>query len=342
MSATAAFAAPAPPGWLSSRHRWAGHAQTLWGALAARCVSGPPPVFQRERWNTPDGDFIDADWLVPPTTAGRVDGQPLLVLFHGLEGSSRSYYVQAFADVCTRRGWRLVVPHFRGCSGSLNWAPRTYHAGDIEEIDWMLARCREAHGQAAPMRAIGVSLGGCALLRWAQEAGTQAARSVCSVAALSSPLDMAASSRALGQGFSRQVYTRMFLRTLVPKALHMLARHPGLASREALLAVRDLRDFDEVFTGPLHGFRGADDYYRRTSVRPHLHRLALPTLVLNALNDPFVPKASLPHAAEAGAQVTLCQPAQGGHVSFVSGRWPGQVLGLPEAVIDWMEAQTHG
>ncbi len=334
-------AALAPPAWLSSARGWAGHAQTLWGALLARRVAQQPPAFRRERWTTPDGDFIDADWHEPAGIAADAIAQaPLLVLFHGLEGSSRSHYAQAFADVCARRGWRFVMPHFRGCSGTLNLAPRAYHSGDFEEIGWMLARCRQAHGAGAPMWAAGVSLGGNAVLRWAQEAGTEAARCVKGVVALSAPLDLAASGQALGRGFNRQVYTRVFLRSLKPKALRLLARHPGLFSREALLAVRDLHDFDDVFTGPLHGFRGADDYYARASARPHLHRLALPALVLNALNDPFVPAASLPGAAEVGPGVQLCQPAHGGHVSFVGGRWRAQVLGLPEAVLDWM--QGHG
>ena len=117
-----------------------------------------------------------------------------------------------------------------------------------------------------------------------------------------------------------------------PKALAKLAQHPGLFSREKLLAARDLYEFDNVFTAPLHGFRDTDDYWARGSAKPHLHRIRIPALVLNALNDPFVPAASLPRPHEVGAQVTLWQPAHGGHVGFPGGRWPGHVMTLPEQV----------
>ena len=193
--------------------RWlvGGNVQTIWPALFARRYSGPPPAFRRERWPTPDGDFIDVDWQ------GEDPSAPLLVLFHGLEGSSTSHYAQAFADWARTNGWRFAVPHFRGCSGELNLAPRAYHSGDYEEIGWVLERIRLAH--AGPIAAVGVSLGGNALLRWAEEAGESAARVVRAVAAVSSPIDLAAGGAAIGRGFNRVVYTRMFLRTMKPKAL---------------------------------------------------------------------------------------------------------------------------
>ena len=325
-----------PPWWLARPTLISGHTQTLWSPLYARRTAGPKPVFRRERWHTPDGDFVDADWLDTPSQAP--ENAPLLVLFHGLEGSSNSHYAQAFADTCRRHGWRLVVPHFRGCSGTLNHGPRAYHSGDHEEVGWMLSQCRQAH--AGPLWAAGVSLGGNALLRWAQEAGTSAASQVKGVAAISAPLDLTISGHALGQGFNRQVYNRIFLRTMKPKALRKLEQYPGLFDRQALLASRDLYEFDNVFTAPLHGFKNTDDYWRRASAKPHLRDMALPTLVLNALNDPFVPPAALPQPHEVGPWVTLWQPAQGGHVGFPSGAWPAHVLALPESVLDWMSA--HG
>ena len=313
------------PRWLPG-----GHTQTIWPALASRRLTGPPLRWRRERWDTPDSDFIDVDFLAPEATAGA----PMLVLFHGLEGSSASHYAQAFGDAARARGWGFAVPHFRGCSGEINRAPRAYHSGDFEEVGWILQRLRAR--QHAPLLVVGVSLGGNALLRWAEEAGDAAAATAQAVAAVCSPVDLAAGGHAIGRGFNRQVYTRMFLRTMKPKALARLALHPGLVDRERLLAARTLYEFDNVFTAPLHGFRDTDDYWARGSAKPHLHRIRIPALVLNPRNDPFVPAASLPRPGEVGRFVTLWQPAHGGHVGFPAGRWPGHVLALPAAVIGWL------
>ena len=330
------------PAWLPGNGALGGNLQTIWPALMARRFHGPAPAYRRERWSTPDGDFIDLDWQAPAQPLP--DGQrPLLVLFHGLEGSSRSHYAQAFADIARRRGWDYVVPHFRGCSGELNHGPRAYHSGDFEEIGWILARLRASHPEhIGPLHAVGISLGGNALLRWAEEAGAAAAATADSVAAVSSPIDLAAGGQAIGRGFNRLVYTRMFLRSMKPKALRKLVQHPRLFSRERLLAARNLYEFDNVFTAPLHGFRDTDDYWRRGSAKPHLAQIRIPALVLNALNDPFVPASSLPRAGEVGAWVRLWQPAQGGHVGFPAGRPPGHVLAMPEQVADWLVAPDIG
>src|SRR4029077_18691519 len=229
----------------------------------------------------PDGDFVDVDWQ------GEDRAAPLLVLFHGLEGSSSSHYAQAFAVEAAKRRWRFAVPHFRGCSGEINLAPRAYHSGDYEEVGWMLARFRALH--AGPMLAVGVPLGGHALAHSAEEAVESAALRVAAIAAVSAPLDLDAGERAIGRGFGRQVYTRMFLRTMKKKALVKLRQHPGLFDAAALRVARDLRDFDDVFTAPLHGFSGVDDYYARASAKPQLARIRVPALVLNARNDPFLP-----------------------------------------------------
>ena len=311
-----------------------GNAQTIWPALYARRFNGSPPLFRRERWSAPDGDFVDVDRLVE---AGGAASRPLLVLFHGLEGSSASHYAQAFADVARGRGWACAVPHFRGCSGELNLAPRAYHSGDFAEIDWLLRRFAGLH--AGPVVAVGVSLGGNALMRWAGEMGGAAARVVSVVASVCAPLDLAASGLAIGRGFNRQVYTRMFLKSMLPKALQKLAQHPGLFDRDALLAARDLYAFDDVFTGPVHGFTGVDDYWASASAKPYLAGIAVPALVLNALNDPFVPAASLPRPADVSRHVTLWQPAQGGHVGFASSRFPAHVRAMPEAVVNFLAAQ---
>lgn len=317
-----------------------GNLQTIWPALYARRMHGPRPRFTRERWESPDGDFIDVDWLQGPASAS------LLVLFHGLEGSSQSHYAQAFAEFAREQGLRYAVPHFRGCSGELNRAPRAYHSGDFEEIDWILRRMRRQH--AGRIVAVGISLGGNALMRWAGERGDSASATVDAVASVCSPLDLAAGGHAIGRGFNRQVYTRMFLRTMKAKAYAKLRQHPGLFDREAMRHARDLYEFDDIFTAPLHGFRNTEDYWARASAKPHLARIRIPALALNARNDPFVPAASLPQAREAGNFVTLWQPEHGGHVGFAGGRWPGHVRPMPQAVGHWLlqaggaEVKAHG
>ncbi|WP_374593498.1 YheT family hydrolase [Aquabacterium sp.] len=325
------------PAWLAGSGAVGGNLQTIWPALFSRAHHGSPIHYQRERWSTPDHDFIDVDWLEPaPSCADQSTApRPLLVLFHGLEGSSQSHYALAFADWARAQGWRYAVPHFRGCSGEINRAPRAYHSGDYEEVGWMLQQFRARH--AAPLVAVGISLGGNALLRWAEESGDEAAGVVRGVVAISSPLDLAAAGHALGRGFNRAVYTRMFLRSMKPRALARLQLHPGLFDRQALLAARNLHEYDNVFTAPLHGFRDTDDYWARASAKPHLARIRVPALVLNAANDPFVPARSLPTLREVGKMVTLWQPAHGGHVGFAAGRWPGHVLTLPQAVGPWLQ-----
>jgi predicted alpha/beta-fold hydrolase len=313
------------PFWLPG-----GNLQTIWPALFARRTRGPVPAWRRERWTTPDGDFIDVDFLASDVSTPR----PLIVLFHGLEGSSRSHYSEAFADVAWRGKLTFVVPHFRGCSGEPNLAPRAYHSGDHEEIDFILRRLRQQH--RGPVVAVGVSLGGNALLRWAGEHGAEAGRIAQAVAAVCSPLDLAAGGHHIGRGFNRMVYTTMFLRSMKPKALQKWGQHPGLFDREAMLRARDLYEFDNIFTAPLHGFANVEDYWSRASAKPHLHRIRIPALALNARNDPFVPAASLPRAGEVSETVTLWQPPEGGHVGFASGPFPGHVLAMPEAVTAWL------
>ena len=321
-----------PPVWLPG-----GHAQTVWSALYAQTRLKSPFDFRRERWTTPDHDFVDVD-IQKASTADR----PLLVLFHGLEGSSQSHYAQSFSDWAQDFDVNLAIPHFRGCSGELNIAARAYHSGDHEEIDWVLRRLRQDHlvqgGHC--LVAVGISLGGNALMRWAAEHGHQATHSADAVASICSPLDLVQSGHAIGRGFNRHVYTRMFLRTMKPKALAKWAQHPGLFDRDKLMAANDLYEFDNVFTAPVHGFRNTDDYWSRASAKPLMKEIRIPALALNARNDPFVPAKSLPLANDVSDAVTLWQPAQGGHVGFAQGAWPSHVRCLPEAVGGWLLGTT--
>lgn len=318
------------PGWL-----WGGHAQTIWPALFARRRWGIAPPRRRERWRAPDGDFIDVDFQ-----AASLAAQPLVVMFHGLEGSSESHYAQAFADWAHAHDLNFALPHFRGCSGELNQGPRAYHSGDHAEINWVLQRLRaehRAHGGDV-LVALGVSLGGNALMRWAAEHGKQAVYSANAVASICSPLDLLQSGHAMGRGLNRHLYTRMFLRSMKPKALAKWAQHPGLFDRTKLVAAQDLYAFDNAFTAPVHGFKDTPDYWRRASAKPMMRDIQIPALALNARNDPFVPAVSLPQTGDVSSWVELWQPAQGGHVGFAQGKWPTHIRGLPDAVGAWLMA----
>ena len=285
-----------------------GHLETIRAALF------PPPraPLRRERWETPDGDFIDVDF------AG--EGERLAVLFHGLEGCSDSHYARLLARALPAAGWRIAIPHWRGCSGEPNRLPRAYHSGDSTEVDWIVRRF------SPPIDALGVSLGGNALLKWLGEKSHDARTWVHRAAAISAPLDLSAAGRALDLGLNRLLYTRMFLGTLKPKSLAKLEVFPGIFDAARLRASRTFREFDDVFTAPLHGFRDVDHYWTDSSSGPWLEHITVPTLVLNARNDPFLPEQDLVAAAQKAAPGVLLEfPPRGGHVGF-PGAWLAQRL----------------
>jgi uncharacterized protein len=274
----------------------------------------------RERWETPDGDFIDVDFAGPAGAPRR------LVLFHGLEGCSDSHYARSLAAHAGARGWRVALPHFRGCSGEPNRKPRAYHSGDTEEIDWILRRFEK------PIHAVGVSLGGNALLKWLGERAEDAKALVRRAATVSAPIEIAAAGRALDRGLNRVLYTRHFLATLKPKSLAKLERFPGLYDAAKVRAARCFRDFDDVVTAPLHGFRDVDHYWSAASSAPWLERIRVPTLVLNARNDPFLPEHALLAATRKAAPCVMLEfPRTGGHAGFPH-RWLAhRVLGFLES-----------
>lgn len=313
--------------------------------MFSRAHRGNAPVYRRERLTAPDGDFVDVDWV--DMNSGNPSGpseHPLLVLFHGLEGSSASHYALAFADIARQRGWDYVVPHFRGCSGELNHAPRAYHSGDYEEVYWLLRTL--AAGRTHPVYAVGVSLGGNALLRWTQEMGNDAGKYVKAVAAISAPLDLAACGHHIDNGLNRQIYVRNFLSTMKPRAERKHMQYPGLFDLKAVRAAKTLYAFDNAFTAPLHGFRDTDDYWRRASSVHHMKQVKIPALVVNALNDPFVPAHCLPSIHNVSSCVQLWQPRTGGHVGFATGKPPGHVRAMPETICDWLgshpQRMAHG
>ena len=311
------------PAWLPG-----GHAQTLWPLL----IKPAAIKLRRERWTTPDGDFIDVDYLDGPAKA------PLLVLFHGLEGSARSHYAISTALACKKAGWRLALPHFRGCSGELNHRPRAYHSGDSAEIDWILRRLQMANG-GQRLHAAGVSLGGNALLKWAGEHGAAAGERVTGVAAMCAPLDLAACGHHLARGFNR-IYTRHFLQTLKAVSSARLHQFPGLFDEAKMRQAINLYQFDDAVTAPMHGFAGADDYWQRASAKPWLKSIAVPTLAVNPKNDPFLPASYLPTVGEISPSVHLENPAGGGHVGFVSGSFPGNLDWLPQRLLHFFLFET--
>ncbi len=295
------------PFWLPG-----GDVQTLYSAL----LDNTPEIqYRRERWELEDGDFIDADWLEPDSIDVHV---PIVVIFHGLEGNSQSHYAKSLMKAILVKGWRGVVVHFRGCSGELNRLPRVYYAGDTPEIELMLRRVHEG-APLAPIYAAGFSLGGNALLKWLGESGSYAERLVVKAVAVSAPMDLAATSEALDQGLNRYLYTPSFVSSMRPKALAMLTKFPGIMDKDKIDNASTIHDIDNAVTAVLYGADGADDYYAKNASKPWLKDIQLPTLILNAKNDPFVPPESLPTKAEVSSTVTLEYPETGGHVGF-SGR----------------------
>lgn len=305
------------PRWLPGAHL-----QTIWPALL---LKPRLPALRREIWTTPDDDVLAVDWL-----EGQ-PGKPLLIHFHGLEGSSRSHYARALLRHLQALGWAGAVVHFRGCGGVENRRDRAYHAGDSAEIDWILRRMQGLHPQRRRF-AFGISLGGNALLKWLGEQGDAAASVLTAAAAVSVPYDLLAVGDHLDRGLNRWFYSRHFLKTLKRKARRLSA------DQTALDSTTTLRRFDDLVTARLHGFRDVDDYWTRASSRPLLRSIALPTLLLHARNDPFMPVAALPQPDELAASTELQLLDQGGHAGFVSGTFPGRLDWLPRHVCSWLDA----
>ena len=308
------------PWWLPG-----GHLQTIYPYFLLRRRA---PPYRRERWETPDGDFIDLDWM-----DRRGENAPLVALFHGLEGGSGSHYASALMRAVARRRWGGVVIHFRGCSGEPNRLPRAYHSGDTNEIAWILQRLRTFNA-TTPLFAAGVSLGGNALLKWLGRSQASARGVIDAAAAVSAPMDLMTAGDLLGTGVNR-LYGYHFLQTLKNKSLAKLERFPALYDSNIVRNARTLREFDNVVTAPLHGYLDTDDYWTRASSKPDLRHIEVPTLIVHARNDPFLPGRYLPAPSEVSASVTLEFPDGGGHTGFASGPFPGNLDWLPERLLDF-------
>lgn len=286
----------------------------MWGRFFRRT---PPLPTRIERWDTDDDDFIDVVRLDAPR------GSPHLVMLHGLEGAPRSHYARGLFLEAARRGWAADLLLFRGCGAELNRAPRFYHSGETGDISAVAARLF-ADDPTAPFVFAGVSLGGNVLLKWLGELGDSAPQGIAAAAAVSVPFDLERASRHIDRGFSR-VYQHHFLQSLRRKALAKLERYPNLMSRERIEAAHTLYDFDDAVTAPVHGFADASDYYTRSSSIRFLSRVRVPTLLLSAVDDPFLPSAVLDDVraiARDNTCLTVEFPDEGGHVGFVSGQNP--------------------
>jgi uncharacterized protein len=294
------------------------HLQTLWGKLVRR----PPDVATRvERWATPDGDELEIRRLNAP--AGSDPNVPRLLVLHGLEGTIRSHYLRGLLHQARRRGWAADVLIFRGCNGQIPRAARFYHSGETGDLDFVVRRLVQEHPMQ-PLVAAGFSLGGNVLLKWLGEQGTGAPPQLKAAAAVSVPYDLERGSRHIERGFSR-LYTRHFLATLRQKALAKLAHHPGLFDQSRLNDARTLYDFDEAVTAPVHGFKGASDYYSRSSSLQFLSGIRRLTLLLSAYDDPFLPREVLVGVAKVACNnpfIAVELHEHGGHVGFVAGHWP--------------------
>ena len=295
---------PAP--WLPG-----GHAQTIFGTLLR---AFPRPRTERERWELPDGDFVDVDVLPAP------EGAPSLLLLHGLEGSARSHYVRGMLSLAKRAGWRAFALNFRSCSDEPNRLLRSYHSGETEDLGYAVAQLTAR--VPGPLVLCGFSLGGNVLVKWLGEQGDRAPKAIAGAAAISVPFDLAACAAALdGPGAMAWAYRERFLRTLKKKAIAkaLTAKSPSLDPAK-IAAARTLGDFDEAVTAPVHGFKDAADYWRRSSSGPFVPRVRVPLLLVSAVDDPIVPGGGLPPDRFAGnPNVTLEATERGGHVGFVTG-----------------------
>lgn len=303
---------------------------TVFGKLARKV----PPAHDRvEQWPTPDGDAVSVALVDPP----RPDA-PILTIFHGLEGSVRSTYAQGLLHQARRRGWGAALLIWRSCDGRIPRAPRMYHSGETSDAECFFGEITRRF-PTAPVLATGISLGGNVLLKWLGERSAEAPSTLRAAAAISTPFDLGEGSKHLERGFSR-VYVRHFVRSLRRKALDALAVHPHLpVDRDRLLSASSFWEFDDAFTAPVHGFAGADDYYRRSSSLHFLQRIARPALLFSAIDDPFLPASVLDSVRAHARSNPLLTPEftrSGGHVGWIAGSPLAPHYYMEDYVTEWL------
>ena len=310
--------------------------QTIWGPLFRRHRIR----WRRERVATSDGDFVDLDWA----DSARADA-PLVLLLHGLEGSSSSHYVVGLARQALARGWRAVTLNFRSCSGELNRLRPFYHSGHTADLDEVV-RLLVTREPGVSIGAVGVSLGGNVLLKWLGEAQADVPRAVGGAVAISVPFNLATCAATLDRGFSRLVYTANVLATMRAKVRLKAARDPSLGDIVDVplaLRARTFAEYDRAVTAPLNGIKDERDYWTGASSAPFLRRIRLPTLLVSALDDPIVPADALPDPAELPPAVHAEFVPRGGHAAFLEGRWPWRVESWAERrAVEFLASLVRG
>jgi predicted alpha/beta-fold hydrolase len=307
------------------------HLPTIWGKMVRR----RPPVHDRlERLVTPDGDHVTL------VRMGKITaGIPHLFILHGLEGKITAKYAHGMLDEARKLGWSGDMMMFRSCDGEVNSARRFYHSGETTDLDFVVHRILSEHPDIQ-LVICGVSLGGNVLLKWLGEQGTNVPAQVKRAAAVSVPYDLEAGARLMEHGFAR-VYVRHFLATLVEKTIKKMERYPDLCDISKLRAARTFFEFDDLLTGPVHGFTGAHDYYERSSSIHFLDRVAVPTLLMSAWNDPFLPQSVLTAVRSTAAQnphLFVEFSATGGHVGWVAGQPWSQRYFMEQRVVEWLDS----
>ena len=300
-----------PSPWLPGRH-----AQTL-GARFLRWRMGGVEL-RRERLTLPDGDFLDLDWVWRAGGRKLDSESALVIVVHGLEGSAESGYSKELYRALGKRGIAAVGMNFRSCSGEPNLLPRMYHSGETEDLSFVLSGLRERF-PGRSLGAVGVSLGGNVLLKYLGEAGESGNDLMQAAAAISVPFDLSVGADFMERGFSK-VYRWSLVRRLKKKVRAKATLLKGSVDVEHILETRTFREFDDASTAPLHGFRGAEDYYKRSSSAQYLDKVRVPTLLIHSLDDPFLPASAVPREAANGNSCVECQMTErGGHVGFVEG-----------------------
>jgi predicted alpha/beta-fold hydrolase len=294
-----------PAWWLRNPHL-----QTLWPAILRKNIKHL--LLERERLELPDGDFIDLDWI------GKNQKGPLVLMLHGLEGSIDSHYAKGMLLTLSQCGWRGVFMHFRGCSGEPNRLCRNYHSGETSDVELVTQFLIKREPNTA-LAAIGYSLGGNVLLKWLGE--TKEKNPLKAAIAVSVPFELHKAATRIQQGFSR-FYQWYFLRCLRDRLSIKFGLIPPSIDASLLASVHTMRDFDDKLTAPIHGFSGVDEYYSTASSRQYLKHICTPTLILHAKDDPFMSEDVIPKLDELSSSVHLEVTARGGHVGFVSGKYP--------------------
>ncbi len=290
------------------------HTQTIAGALLR---PKPRLTLKRRRFETPDGDFLDVDFLAGSKA-------PLVLILHGLEGSSKASYVQALLAALQKRGAAGAAVNMRMCSGEANRLKQTYHSGKTEDLDFLICQLLKEFPELE-IYLVGYSIGGNIVLKWLGENGLEAQGKVRKAAVVSVPYDLAQSVEQMDRGFNREVYTRTLLGRLKKKVAVKQKAFPDAIAYGRLKDCKTFRAFDGLVTAPLNGFQDADDYWTKSSCKPFLKHVKVPTLLIHAEDDPFFPGPLIPRDEVKKSEFikTLFVP-YGGHVGFISGPWPWQ------------------